>query len=127
MCQALTAIAMDTNLSNCVFYIYLHMMSFQQLYLCVTRKLCCNDLKFWLVCEGVFKFGHHFKHQLKQKQPETRKFTWRINCLDIGMEMLLTSVQIEISHLLGLSNATFDLKYIYHLIIMYNIINPNQW
>ena len=55
----------------------------------VKKMLCSNDLKFWLVCEGAFRFGEKsmqllcraiyydflghtapLKHQLKQTQPK---------------------------------------------------------
>ena len=47
-----------TMANNCKCDLLLPEVPFQQFYSFVTVKLlCCNDLKFWLVCEGALSFG----------------------------------------------------------------------
>ena len=107
---------------------------FQEFYLFVTAKLlCCNNLKFWLVCEGALSFGkaiiglqllfrviyydflaHNVPFKTSVDGNTARKMKVCLENYDGSMEGLLRMAQVNIGHqLLG----TSDLRCIYDLVV----------
>ena len=118
-------------------------VSFQQFYSSIATLPCSNNLKFWLACEGLCRYGSKGYSMLSRalyndflrpsapfKVAMNETIVHLIRCQLVhadsspSLHQLLQTAQKEVGELLGSGNC--DLKFIFHLVVNYKLMESCQ-